>query len=73
MNDEAPIIIPYQELSAEVLRGVIEAFVLEEGTDYGHSDYSLEDKVKQVRQQLEQGRVWIAYDPVEETCTILSS
>ncbi|MCB0332176.1 MAG: YheU family protein [Bdellovibrionales bacterium] len=67
------MIVPYQDLSDDVLRGVIEAFVLEEGTDYGQSDFSLDAKVEQVRKQLQLGKAQIAYDPIEETCTIVRS
>ena len=35
--------IPYRELSEVALRGVVESFVLREGTDYGPRDYSLEE------------------------------
>ena len=63
--------IPYTQLSKDALRGVIEDFVLREGTDYGHADYSLDDKVAQVLKQLEQGKVKVMFDPEEETCTLV--
>ena len=34
--------IPLNAVSDEALAGIIEAFVLREGTDYGHADFSLE-------------------------------
>ena len=37
--------IPAERLSAEVLRAVIEEFILREGTDYGSYEVSLEDKI----------------------------
>jgi len=37
-------------LSPEALRGVIEAFVTREGTDYGAQEVPLDTKVFQVRQ-----------------------
>ena len=43
-----PIVIPHGELSAEALRGVLESFVLREGTDYGEREFSLEQKVAHV-------------------------
>lgn len=63
--------IPYTELSAETLRGVIEDFVLREGTDYGDVDYSLDQKVEQVMRQLKAGKVKILFDAKEETCTLV--
>ena len=65
-----PLVIPHAELSAEALRGVIESFVLREGTDYGEREYSLEQKVAQVRAQLERGRARILFDPQSNTVTL---
>ena len=45
------MIIPHHMLSPEALRGVIEAFVTREGTDYGVQDVPLATKVLQVQQQ----------------------
>lgn len=60
-----------EQLSEEILQAVIEEFITREGTDYGLQDYSLEQKVLQVKRQLNSGRVVIAYDPVLESCTLL--
>jgi uncharacterized protein YheU (UPF0270 family) len=65
-----PISIPHGELSAEALLGVIESFVLREGTDYGEREHSLEQKVAQVRAQLERGQARILFDPESNTVTI---
>ena len=65
-----PILIPHGELSADALHGVIESFVLREGTDYGEREFSLEQKVAQVRAQLERGRARIVFDPESNTVTI---
>ncbi len=40
-----PIVIPHNALSGSALRGVIESFVLREGTDYGEREVCLEWKV----------------------------
>lgn len=65
------MIIPYQELSREALNALIEAFVLQEGTEYGDQDVDLADKVKQVEQQLMQGLVVIVYSELHETVNIM--
>lgn len=62
--------IPVGQLSAEALRGVIESFVLREGTDYGAREYSLEEKVQHVERQLTRGEARIVFDPVSGTCDI---
>ena len=49
------MIIPHHLLSPEALRGVIEAFVTREGTDYGVQDVPLATKVLQVQQHLDAG------------------
>jgi uncharacterized protein YheU (UPF0270 family) len=64
--------IPLDRLSPEVLRGVIEEFILREGTDYGVQESSLDNKIAQVRRQLGCGDVLITFDPVTENCTLLT-
>ncbi len=64
------MIIPHRRLSPDALRGVIEAFVTREGTDYGVQDVSLATKVFQVQQQLDAGTAVIVYDEHTASCTI---
>lgn len=64
------MIIPHRKLSLDALRGVIEAFVSREGTDYGAEDVPLETKVFQVRQQLDAGTAVLVYDKDTDSCTI---
>jgi len=68
---EPPIEIPHAELSAAALRGVVEAFVLREGTEYGERDVSLERKVFDVMRQLDRGEAQIVFDPNTETVDIV--
>lgn len=62
--------VPYTSLSPSVLRGVVETFVLREGTDYGQLDHSLDQKVAQVLDQLEQGKAAIYFNVVDESCNV---
>lgn len=62
--------IPPESLSPEALLGLIDAFILTEGTDYGESETSHETKVEQVRRQLLNGEAKIRFDPESETCAI---
>jgi uncharacterized protein len=64
--------IPWRELSADALRGVIEEFVTREGTEYGLRDVHLETKVEQVRRQLERGEVGLYFDAATASCQLLS-
>jgi uncharacterized protein len=73
MNEELqePVRVPHTELSPEALRGVIESFVLREGTDYGEHEFSLEQKLAHVLRQLERGEAQILFDPDTETIDII--
>lgn len=64
--------IPLDRLSPEILKAVIEEFVLREGTDYGVSETSMDSKITQVRRQLDRGDVLITFDPGTENCTLLT-
>jgi uncharacterized protein YheU (UPF0270 family) len=65
------MLIPHRQLSPEALRGVIEEFVTREGTDYGGIHIPLEDKIKQVRRQLDKGEAVVVFDEETEQCNIV--
>ncbi len=64
--------VPYTELSADALQGVIDSFILREGTDYGDRTFSHEQKVAQVLRQLERGEARILFDPLDSSVTIVA-
>lgn len=66
-----PIAVPHTQLSPDALTGVIESFVLREGTDYGERDVAFETKVMQVRRQLERREAQIMFDPNTESIDIV--
>ena len=66
-----PVEIPVAELSEAALHGLVEAFVLREGTDYGELHHSLADKVDQVIRQLTDKKARILFDPVSESVDIV--
>jgi uncharacterized protein YheU (UPF0270 family) len=66
-----PVEVPPGELSREALRGVVESFVLREGTDYGDRDVTFESKVGDVMRQLERGEAAIIYDPCTDSIDIV--
>jgi uncharacterized protein YheU (UPF0270 family) len=66
-----PVEVPHQELTNDVLRAVVESFVLREGTEYGERDVALEVKVAQVMRQLVCGEVQILFDPGSESIDIV--
>jgi uncharacterized protein YheU (UPF0270 family) len=61
---------PLETLSCEALRGLVEAFVLREGTDYGHRDVTLEEKCRAVEGQIAAGTAEIWYDPQSQSTDI---
>ncbi|SNY72035.1 YheU family protein [Enterobacter sp. CC120223-11] len=65
------MIIPWQDLAPETLENLIESFVLREGTDYGEHERSLEDKVADVKQQLQRGDVVLVWSELHETVNIM--
>jgi uncharacterized protein len=72
MNDEQqePVVVPHRELASSTLQAVIESFILREGTDYGEREYSLQQKVTSVLQQLDSGEARLVFDPNSETVGI---
>ncbi len=76
------MIIPYTMLSGPALQGLIEEFVLREGTDYGFgasvgsesaaASQALHAKVEQVHRQLLSGEVLVVYDAETESCDIVT-
>ncbi|MDH3643315.1 MAG: YheU family protein [Gammaproteobacteria bacterium] len=66
MGHEKPgvmVKIPQSQLSEEALHGIVEAFVLREGTDYGHRDHTLAEKRERVLEQLRNGEAELSFDP----------
>jgi uncharacterized protein YheU (UPF0270 family) len=66
-----PITVPHTELSPDALIGVIQSFILREGTDYGAQEVSFETKVEQVRRQLERREAEIVFDQNTESIDIV--
>ena len=59
------------ELTQEALLGVVDAFILREGTDYGHQDYTLEEKRQRVIAMLQGGKAVICFYPENEYIDIV--
>jgi uncharacterized protein len=62
--------IPHERIDPELLERIIEEFVTREGTEYGEREYSLAEKVAQVRRLIVRGEAKILYDEKSESCTI---
>lgn len=64
--------IPLDRLSPELLSGIIEEFIQREGTDYGANEVALNDKIQQVKKQIERGEVVITFDHHTESCNLIT-
>lgn len=67
--------IPYDQLSQIALDGVLDDYVLREGTDYGdfaegRAEHSLKSKRAAVLRALEQGQAELWFDPETESTTL---
>jgi uncharacterized protein len=71
-DNERPVLIAPQDLSAEALAGIIENFILREGTDYGVHEVDFEKKFSQVRKKIETSEFLITFDPSSESVTLLT-
>lgn len=65
--------VPREALSDEALRGIVESFILREGTDYGREEVALATKIIQIERQLERGDVKIVFDPNTESVGIVTA
>lgn len=65
------MIIPHQQISPDALQGILEEFMAREGTDYGAVEASLQEKISQLRLQLDRGEIVVALDPVSESVSLL--
>ena len=61
------MIIPYRQLSAEALIGVIEEYVTRDGTELTDAP----TKIAAVRRGLDLGTLVLVYDPDVDSCNIL--
>jgi uncharacterized protein YheU (UPF0270 family) len=71
--DEIPIEIQLEQLSDEAIAGIIENFILREGTDYGSVEVSFERKSEQIRQQIDCGDIKIVFVQDSETINLLTN
>lgn len=66
------MILPWQELSADALNGLIEEFVTRDGTDYGEQEVPLERKVEQIKAKLRSGEVVLLFSESTAECSIVA-
>lgn len=63
--------IPPDRLQPEVFRSVLEEFINREGTNYGETELSMDQKRENLQGLIASGEVSIVFDPNTETCTLI--
>lgn len=67
-----PVEIPKEVLSEDAIRGIVENFILREGTDYGREEAAFDTKYRQILKQLDKGDVKIFFDPNTESVGLMT-
>jgi uncharacterized protein len=65
--------IPLDRINPDTLRRMIEEFVTREWSELADSRFTMDEKVEQVIQQLQDKRARIVYDSTSETWNIIPS
>lgn len=73
IDQEKCIVIPQEKISETALMGLVEEFILREGTDYGSQEVTLTKKKEQVLRQLKNKTAIIVYSTLTENTSIMSA
>ena len=63
--------IPHNQVPEQTLLAIIEEFISREGTDYGHREYTLDEKVEKVKSQLLNGAIKLLLDSETSSCNLV--
>lgn len=66
------LIIPPEKIEPGILENILESYIAREGTDYGETELSMQDKLNILRPQVEKGEVLIVYDDDSESLTLMT-
>jgi len=71
--DEETFEIPLERINPETLRKMVEEFVTRDWSELADSEYTMDEKVDQVLQQLHDKRARIVYDSTTESWNVIPS
>jgi uncharacterized protein YheU (UPF0270 family) len=71
VNCEDGVDVPLERISTDTLRKMVEEFVTREWSDLADADFTFEEKIEQVIQQLKDHRIKVVFDMTSETCNIV--
>ena len=63
--------VPADRLAADTLAALLEEFASRDGTDYGERETPLDERVRQLRTQMERGDIALLYDLDSESWDLL--
>ncbi len=66
------IVVPPDRIANDLLDALLESYISREGTDYGETELSLDDKLRVLKPQIKRGEVLIIYDESSESFNLLS-
>ena len=67
------VAVPIDRLAVETLLALLEEFASRDGTDYGEKEVPLEQKVADLRTQLDSGDIRLIYDADSEQWDLVDS
>jgi uncharacterized protein YheU (UPF0270 family) len=65
--------VPVERLQPDVFTALLEEYASRDGTDYGARELSLDEKVANLRRQLEIGDVGLVYDADSEEWDLMAA
>jgi uncharacterized protein len=70
-QEENGVEIPFDRISPDILRNLISEFVTREWEELGDGCFTLDNKIEQVRQQLEEKKAKVVFDLSSNTANIV--
>ena len=64
--------VPIERLDGDTLNALLEEFASRDGTDYGESETPLDERVSQLRRQLDAGDIQLLLELTEERWDLVS-
>ena len=69
---EEGVDVPFEQISRDALRSMIQEFVTRDGADWADVGCTLEDKIEQILQQLRDKKVKVVFDLTAQTANIIA-
>ena len=67
---EEGIVVPWERIAPDTLRKMVEEFVTRDWSEMCDAGRSLDQKIEQVKRQLQDGKANVVFDLTTETCNI---